>query len=88
MIEKKIFIDFGNGFYDFLDYSLTNNIKEIEDIIGKWTKTVFYLNNVKWTFSNNLDENVKNVMNENKVNYSIAKYFYKPGINIIISVCL
>ena len=71
--EAETLVDFGNGKTKIFKYTLSNNIEEINKAIQKRTGIdIPDLNDVEWELNTGLSENVKAVMNDNNVNYSMT----------------
>jgi hypothetical protein len=78
LLEKNIYVDFGNSMGKNLEYSLSNDLAEIEESIKIKTKLKFGLDEVDWRINPRLSESVKILMSENNVNFSMTTYYESP----------
>jgi len=80
LIEEEIFIESMNI---HLKYSLSNSLDDLEVAIALRVGIIIDLKVINWWPNNELSINVKDIMNNNNVNYSIATFIEKNQIVII-----
>jgi hypothetical protein len=85
MEEKEIFVDYGDGSGMLLEYSLSNDLAEIEHAIKARVGVDFSLDNIGWRLNPVFSESVKELMTKHDINYSMTTILEGTVRSIVIN---